>query len=290
MKKVILLLLLLLITSCTPKEYGPKIIVKANPEDNLDSFFRGFISNTSTSLDCALYTYHDSYNTLFDKVKNVRIITDKSRTKRTMHMKFCIQDEKRVLFGSFNPHPDQNKLNNLVVFESQIVVSLFENEFEELLGEKKDKKSKKNIFFYNDEKIEIYFCPEDDCENKLLEQLGTAKHEISLYLFSFTLKTVENVLKQKRSKGAVINGCVEDRRIGMSYELYDDIIEYAAVRLDKKETLFHHKMFIVDNQTLITGSMNPTKNGIRGNDEVLAIIHSEAIATEMKQKVQGSCQ
>jgi len=40
----------------------------------------------------------------------------------------------------------------------------------------------------------------------------------------------------------------------------------------------HHKVFIIDNRTVITGSMNPTGAGDRKNDENILVIHDEDIA------------
>jgi phosphatidylserine/phosphatidylglycerophosphate/cardiolipin synthase-like enzyme len=46
-----------------------------------------------------------------------------------------------------------------------------------------------------------------------------------------------------------------------------------AVRLDGNPDLMHHKMFIVDSETVITGSPNFSKRGDQDNDENLLIIH-----------------
>jgi phosphatidylserine/phosphatidylglycerophosphate/cardiolipin synthase-like enzyme len=40
----------------------------------------------------------------------------------------------------------------------------------------------------------------------------------------------------------------------------------------------HHKVFIIDNKTVITGSYNPTKNANERNDENILIIHDKKIA------------
>jgi len=40
----------------------------------------------------------------------------------------------------------------------------------------------------------------------------------------------------------------------------------------------HHKVFIIDNETVITGSFNPTKNADLRNDENILIIHNKWIA------------
>ena len=40
----------------------------------------------------------------------------------------------------------------------------------------------------------------------------------------------------------------------------------------------HHKCFIIDSETVVTGSMNPTGGGDTRNDENILIIHDEEIA------------
>ena len=40
----------------------------------------------------------------------------------------------------------------------------------------------------------------------------------------------------------------------------------------------HHKVFIIDNSTVITGSFNPSKNGDERNDENMLVIKDREIA------------
>ncbi|PIZ50622.1 hypothetical protein COY27_06455 [Candidatus Woesearchaeota archaeon CG_4_10_14_0_2_um_filter_33_13] len=40
----------------------------------------------------------------------------------------------------------------------------------------------------------------------------------------------------------------------------------------------HHKVFIIDNRTVITGSYNPTGGGDKSNDENILIVEDEEIA------------
>ncbi|MBT4150600.1 phospholipase, partial [Candidatus Woesearchaeota archaeon] len=41
----------------------------------------------------------------------------------------------------------------------------------------------------------------------------------------------------------------------------------------------HHKVFIIDGKTVVTGSFNPSKNGDSRNDENILIIRDETIAS-----------
>ena len=40
----------------------------------------------------------------------------------------------------------------------------------------------------------------------------------------------------------------------------------------------HHKVFIIDNKTVITGSFNPTEGADTRNDENILIMHDKNIA------------
>ena len=50
------------------------------------------------------------------------------------------------------------------------------------------------------------------------------------------------------------------------------------VTLDNNPATMHHKVFIIDNRTVITGSYNPTKNANNNNYENILILHNEKIA------------
>ena len=60
---------------------------------------------------------------------------------------------------------------------------------------------------------------------------------------------------------------------------YDNLLAAGLdVRLDGNPRSMHHKVFIIDNKTVITGSYNPSKNANERNDENVLIIHDEDIA------------
>jgi len=50
------------------------------------------------------------------------------------------------------------------------------------------------------------------------------------------------------------------------------------VTWDNNPANMHHKVFIIDNSTVITGSFNPTGAGNDKNDENVLIIHDKYIA------------
>jgi len=50
------------------------------------------------------------------------------------------------------------------------------------------------------------------------------------------------------------------------------------VKKDSNKYNMHHKVFIIDNETVVTGSYNPTSSGDEKNDENILIIHDKGIA------------
>ena len=48
----------------------------------------------------------------------------------------------------------------------------------------------------------------------------------------------------------------------------------------------HHKVFIIDNETVITGSFNPTGGGDTNNDENVLIIKDKDITQRFLQEYQ----
>jgi phosphatidylserine/phosphatidylglycerophosphate/cardiolipin synthase-like enzyme len=92
--------------------------------------------------------------------------------------------------------------------------------------------------------------------------------------FSFTSDVLGNILLEK-SKTIEIKGIFEKSQ-NSQYSEYEKLQQFSV--LDTSSGLLHHKVFIIDNETVITGSMNPSKNGNENNDENVLIIHNTEIA------------
>ena len=50
------------------------------------------------------------------------------------------------------------------------------------------------------------------------------------------------------------------------------------VKKDTNKYKMHHKVFIIDNETVVTGSFNPTASAENKNDENIIIIKDRMIA------------
>ncbi|MBT6519502.1 hypothetical protein HOK51_06645 [Candidatus Woesearchaeota archaeon] len=298
-----------------PSEFNKEINVYFCPKDNCQSEVLKTTSTAKSSIHCAIFDLDlPDLIEFFDKASNyidVKIVVDnenwkhvkhlnftkKDSTSQFSHNKFCVIDNNKIWTGSFNPTENGNykNNNNLLIIESETLAKNYEDEFREIWNGKfgkgdlvKNPKVKINTI-----DIENYFCPEDWCANKVLDQLNKANHSIYFMTFSFTHDEIGDMILKKSDEGIKIKGIFEKKqqskyseyeKINSAFEkLESDKTKQAnqnKVIFDSNPAAMHHKVFIIDEKTVITGSFNPTKNGDTNNDENILIIHDEKIASK----------
>ena len=97
--------------------------------------------------------------------------------------------------------------------------------------------------------------------------------------FSFTDEEIADAILFKNLKDT--RGVFEKTQAASQYSQYLRLKDFGLnVKTDKNSAFMHHKVFIIDNKTVITGSYNPTGAGNYKNDENVVIIDDENIAKE----------
>jgi len=234
-----------------------------------------------------------------------------------MHDKFCVLDAgtagARVITGSTNPTVNgfEKNDNNLVIVEGAYLAQNYLDEWNELAGKKTERKVRYPLVNHTDTLtnasflLQNYFCPEDcdsepssslgkgDAPKKVIDTLREAKESIYFMTFSFTLDDIGDLLVEKHEDGLEVEGVFEKRQQSQ-YSEYEKLKEAGLdVRFDGNSATMHHKVFIIDESTVITGSWNPSKSGTTRNDENILIIHRPEIAEKFLQefnRVQGDAE
>ena len=297
--KILYSIPLILLIGCTniPYETSIEPQIYFCPRDNCSSILIQLINQSTSSVHCALYDLNliPILTTLRKKAEHididVQVLLESSKLnpqddfikydydKQQMHNKFCIFDSQIILTGSFNPTTNGNTKNNnnIIVIKSTTLSKNYESEFQELYHNKKSKTPYPTIFL-NNQRIETYFCPEDNCKNQVLQILNNANQSIHFMLFYLTDKDITNSIINKHQQGLIIKGIMEKKNIN-KWSTFNKLKE-SGINLiqDKNKANLHHKVFIIDNKTVITGSYNPTTNGNKVNDENILIIHNKNIA------------
>lgn len=273
-------ILCLLLTSCItglfagiPEETGSIEVFFCDKVD-CAAIFAEKASNAQ-SIDCAMYHADKGF---FDSAKNARFVVDeehslpgavKEHGGGLMHNKFCIIDNF-VWTGSWNPSQAMTIPNNVVFIQSSTLANAYKSEFDELFkGKFHGGNSEPGLVRFNGNITEAYFCPEDDCQKRVLEVLKTAEKSIHFMTYSFTDDSIGDLLLEK-SRNLEVKGVFDPRKD--KYSEYDKLKDLSKIKK------VHHKVFIVDSDTVVTGSYNPTKNADENNDENIIIIRDSNVA------------
>jgi len=111
-------------------------------------------------------------------------------------------------------------------------------------------------------------------------ELQKADSSIYFMQYSFTDVEIANALINQ-SKRIKVQGLMERQRVNSSYNQFKYLkSKNINVRYDANRALLHNKVFIIDKETVITGSYNPTKNGNEKNNENVVIIKDKSIAKQ----------
>ena len=142
-------------------------------------------------------------------------------------------------------------------------------------------KHNNKTYLDENETVEVYFSPEDGniLLARIMELLQNAKSSIYFAQFTITHPDIAKILIKKANKGIDVKGVMESDQIG-AYSKYPWFeIRGMNIRKDKNYCFpFHHKFFIIDSETVITGSLNATKAAFNTNGENVLIINSTEVA------------
>ncbi len=103
--------------------------------------------------------------------------------------------------------------------------------------------------------------------------------------FSFTSDALGEELIRIFKEGRAVSGIMEREGSDSRDSEYVKMkLEGIPVRLDKNRHIMHHKVMIIDGDTVVTGSYNFTKSANVRNDENVLIIENREIAGEYMEE------
>jgi phosphatidylserine/phosphatidylglycerophosphate/cardiolipin synthase-like enzyme len=212
-----------------------------------------------------------------------------------MHDKFVVIDRNEVWTGSMNFTTGGGYLdnNNLVRIRSSRLAEAYTEEFEQMFvddcfGREKVTSTANHNIMVNDSLIEVYFSPEDGTLAHILNAVNQAQESIYFLAYSFTSDTLSQTLIERAKAGVIVQGVFDkDQYRSNSGTEYDNLRNAGVeVYLDANPQLMHHKVILIDQQMIITGSYNFSNNAEYNNDENTLIIHNHDIAAQFLAEYQ----
>ncbi len=203
-----------------------------------------------------------------------------------MHNKFMIMDSQVVWTGSWNytVNDTYRNNNNAIVIRAQKIVQNYQAEFNEMFvdrqfGVRSPQNTPNVSFVQNNITIQTYFAAEDPVIPGLIAALSEAKSSVRFMTFSFTDYDVAATMLNSAANGVNVRGIFETTGSEtQASELRTLFCAGIDARQDGNSFILHHKVFIVDETTVVTGSFNISTNATRSNDENLVIISDPDLA------------
>jgi phosphatidylserine/phosphatidylglycerophosphate/cardiolipin synthase-like enzyme len=286
----------------------------------IDEFLAAAIDQAQASVDLAVYdlnlwSLRDALIATHQRGVAVRMVTESDnldepeiqelrdagievlgdRREGLMHNKFVIIDRWEVWTGSTNFTTNGSYLNdnNLVRIRSARLAEDYIAEFEEMFvadafGPGSPANTPHPQVIVDGIPLEVYFSPDDGVLSHILELVNAAQHSIYFMAYSFTSDELAQALLARAAAGLEVRGVFEeDQYISNIGTEFDNLLAGGVdVRLDGNPSHMHHKVFIIDEQIVVTGSYNFSANAEERNDENVLVIHSSDVAAQFLEEFQ----
>ena len=211
---------------------------------------------------------------------------DKTSANIIMHNKFAVFDGKKVFTGSMNFSStgfSGFNSNSVIILNSQNSAKIFESEFEQMFNGKfhrqKTVKTENNLQDYS-----IYFSPQDKViADKIIPLINGAKSYIYIPIFVITHEELSQAILNAHKRGVDVKLIVDATNSKISRSKVNYLRNSnIPVKVENYAGKMHTKAIIIDDEYLITGSMNLSKSGENKNDENCIIFHNQKLAKFFK--------
>ena len=240
---------------------------------------------------------------------NVRVVTDEDNSELTsinrlrrngisviedkrsaiMHNKFIVIDGRYVWTGSMNFTTNGIYCNNNNMaridspeFANNFLVEMSEMYDDQEFGPRSPVNTPNEKLTIGGIQVENYFGPEIEMAPIIGDLISQANDEILFMAFSFTSDLVGEPMFERAENGVAVRGVFETTGSESQYSYYGDLkesgLDNIEVRQDGNGRIMHHKVIILDRETVIFGSFNFSNNANDSNDEAIIIVHDPTFA------------
>ena len=220
------------------------------------------------------------------KAAGILVIDD--QREPLMHHKFVVIDGIDVWTGSMNftVSGAYKNNNNLIRIRSSRVGQDYTHEFEEMFledrfGALSEADTPYPVLTIDGIQVEVYFSPDDDVEDRIDEVLRRAEKSIDFMVYTFTSDVLSEMVLARARAGVEVRGIIEWDQASNPGSDYEHFRQSGLdVRLDSNPRNMHHKVIIIDESIVITGSYNFSRSAEEHNDENVLILYDVRVSEE----------
>ncbi|GIW11859.1 MAG: phospholipase [Dehalococcoidia bacterium] len=230
----------------------------------------------------------------FTIVRNAGIPIVDDRRSAIMHHKFAVRDGDAVWTGSWNfTRNDTYRHNNaaLVIFSPEVAAN-YTAEFEKMFQQRQFGPAKPAGVPYRRVRldgatVETYFAPQDNVQAAIVARVQAAQTSIVFLAFQFTSDPIAQAMIARLRQGVRVAGAFERTGSETPFSEFRQLQQAGAeVYQDGNPYIMHHKVIVVDERVVMTGSYNFTDNANRQNDENLLIIEDRELARRFLEEFE----
>ncbi|HLO31649.1 MAG TPA: phospholipase D-like domain-containing protein [Anaerolineales bacterium] len=219
------------------------------------------------------------------KDAGVQLVND-GRSNGLMHDKIIIIDSKTLFMGSWNMSYNDTfrNNNNLLEITDQTLVANYQAKFDELFIDKRfgthaEIGAQTPEMMIDGTKVLNYFSPVDNVMDKLVGLVNGAQKSIRFIAFTYTDKDLAAAMIDRYKAGVDVAGVIENRGASQG-ALVPLACAKVPVKVDGNKYTMHHKVIVIDDSIVITGSFNFTKSADTANDDNVLVIYDPAVAKQ----------
>ena len=136
--------------------------------------------------------------------------------------------------------------------------------------------------------IELWFLPDDKgALQRLLDVIQNAKSSIHVAMFTFTNKNLIQALVDAHRRGVQVDVVIDNESARKtSFKAFQRLKrEGIPTAISNRNGLLHHKLMVVDDLIVATGSANWTEAAFTKNDDNLCLVYP--LTLEQKDKMNN---
>ena len=130
---------------------------------------------------------------------------------------------------------------------------------------------------------QVWFSPEGGARGAVLESIASAKKEILVGAYKLEDAVIAQALVDAKKRGIDVSVLLDKKKSRYYTSLKKWLVEQGVtVFVDSKHFLYHNKVMIIDQETVITGSFNFKADAETSNAENLLRLHSSELARKYR--------
>ncbi|WP_100934716.1 phospholipase D-like domain-containing protein [Candidatus Chlamydia corallus] len=213
---------------------------------------------------------------ILKQTSNVTLVEQSPLGGKLMHQKALSIDKKDAWLGSANyTHLSLRLDNNLIlgIHSSKLCDLIITNT--------------SGDFSIKDQIGHYFVLPQDRkiALQTVLQKIQTAQKTIRVAMFALTHSEIIQALYEAKQRGIYIDIIIDRSHKKLTFNQLQKLnINETFVAVNTGPYTLHHKFAVIDNKTLLAGSINWSKGGFSLNDESLIIL--ENLTKRQNKKLQ----